>query len=120
MDGSFLFIQSATLWRFMGAFKPFTLRLNPERENFNDAMLPINSLLVLVVTFCSVSLLGSFYLYRTPLNISCRQQMDGSCLFIQSATLWRFMGAFKPFRLIEIIEIDDFNDAMLPVKSLFL
>ena len=51
---------------------------------------------------------------------SCRQQMDGSCLFIQSATLWRFMGAFKPFTLRLIIERYDFNDAMLPVKSLFV
>ena len=67
MDGSCLFIQSATLWRFMGAFKPFTLRLHTERYDFNDAMLPVKSLFVSVVTFCSVSLLGPFYLYRTPL-----------------------------------------------------
>ena len=72
MDGSCPFIQSATLWFFMGAFKPFTLRLNTERDDFNDAMLPVKSLFVSVVTFCSVSPLGPFYLYRAPLNISGR------------------------------------------------
>ena len=51
--------------------------------------------------------------------VSCRQQMDGSCLFIQSATLWHFMGAFKPFTLRLHTERYDFNDAMLPVKSLY-
>ena len=72
MDGSCLFIQSATLWCFMGEFRPFTLRLIIERYDFNDAILPVKSLFVWVVTFRSVSLLGRFYPYRTPLNSSRR------------------------------------------------
>ena len=56
----------------MEAFKPFTLIVIIERYDFNDAMFPVKSLFVSVVAFCSVSLLGHFYFYRTPLNISCR------------------------------------------------
>ena len=51
--------------------------------------------------------------------VSCRQQMDGSCLFIQSATLWHFMGVFKPWKLRLHTERYDFNDAMYSVKSLY-
>ena len=90
MDGSFLFIQSTTLCHFMGAFKPFTLTLNTERENFNDAMLPVKSLFVLVVTFYSVSLLGPFYVYRTPLNISCR----AGFVVTKLVNDWRFWNVF--------------------------
>ena len=66
-EGSCLFIQSATLWCFMGAIKPFTLRLHTERYDFNDAMLPVKSLFVSVVIFCSVSLLGLFTFRQPPL-----------------------------------------------------
>ena len=71
MDGSCLFIKCATLWHFMEDFRPFTLRLIIERYDFNDAMFSVMSLFLLIVTFCSVSLLRPFYFYRTPLNISC-------------------------------------------------
>ena len=67
-----LFIQSATLWCFMGAFRPFKLRVIIEGYDFNDVMLPVKSLFLLIVNFCSVSLLGPFYFYRTPINIACR------------------------------------------------
>ena len=60
MDVSCLFIQSAALWRFMGAFNPFTLRLIIERYDFNDVMLPVKSLFLYIVTLSSVSLLGPF------------------------------------------------------------
>ena len=78
MDGSCLFIQSATLWHFMGAFRPFTLRVVIERYDFNDAMLPVKCLFLLIVTFCSVSLLGPFYFIEPPLIspvglVSCLQ-----------------------------------------------
>ena len=56
----------------MGAFRPFTLRLNIERYDFNYAMFLVKSLFLSIVSFCSVSPLGPFYLYRTPLNMSCR------------------------------------------------
>ena len=90
MDGSFLFIQFATLWHFMGAFRPFTLRLSIERYDFNDAMLPVRSLFVSVVTFCSVSLLGPFYLYRNPLNISGRPGF----VVTKLVNDWRFWNVF--------------------------
>ena len=90
MDGSFLLIQSAILWRFMGAFKPFRLIEIIERYDFNDAMLPVKSLFVSVVTFCSVSLLGPFYLYRTPLNISCR----AGFMVTKLVNDWRFWNVF--------------------------
>ena len=67
MDGSCLLIQSATLWCFMGAFRTFTFRLIIERYDFNDAMLPVKSLFLKIVSFCSVSLLGSFYFIEPPL-----------------------------------------------------
>ena len=90
MDGSCLFIQSATLWHFMVEFKPFTLPLRTERYDFNDAMLPVKSLFVSVVTFRSVSLLGPFYLYRTPLNISCR----AGFMVTKLVNDWRFWNVF--------------------------
>ena len=90
MDGLFLFIQSATLWHFMGAFKPFTLRGIIERHDFNDVMLPVKSLFLSIVTFCSVSLLGHFYLYRTPLNISWRAGIMVTKLFND----WQFWNVF--------------------------
>ena len=52
--------------------------------------------------------------------VSCRQQIDGKWLFIQFEALWHFMGAFRVLTLRVIIERYDFNDVMLPVKSLFL
>ena len=65
-----------------------------------------------------------FHPFIVSLNVSlgskwasCRPQMDGSCLFIQSAPWWHFMGPFRPFTLRLIIERYDFNDAILPVKS---
>ena len=90
MDGSFLFIQSATLWHFIGAFNPFRLIEIIERYDFNDAMLPVKSLFVSVVTFCSVSLLGPFYCYRTPLNISCR----AGFVMTKLVNDWRFWNVF--------------------------
>ena len=51
--------------------------------------------------------------------ISCRQQMDGSFLFIQSATLWRFMEEFKPWTLRVHTERYDFNDDMFSGKALY-
>ena len=90
MDGSCLFIRSATLWHFMGAFMPFTLRVIIERYDFNDDMLSVKSLFESVVTFCSVSLLGPFYLYRTPPNISCRAGLGVTKLVND----WRFWNVF--------------------------
>ena len=89
MDGSCLFIQSATLWCFMGAFRAFTLREIIERYYFNDAMLPVKSLFLSIVTFCSVSLLGPFYFYTNPLNISWRAGFVVTKL-VSDWRLWKF------------------------------
>ena len=70
MDGSCHFIQSATLCRFMGAFRPFTLRVIIDRYVFIDIILPLKSFF-LSLYFCSMLFLGFFLFYRTPLNISC-------------------------------------------------
>ena len=90
MGGSCLFIQSATLWHFMGAFRPLTLRLIIERYDFKDAMLPVKSLFLSLVTFCSVSLWGPFYFYSTPLDISCR----AGFVVMKLVNAWRFWKVF--------------------------
>ena len=70
----------------MGPFRTFTLRLIIERYDFNDVMLPLKSLFLQIVNFCSVSLLGPFYFYRTPLNISCR----AGFMVTKLVSDWRF------------------------------
>ena len=80
----------------MGACSPFTLRVIIERYDFNDGVLPVKSLFLQIVTFCSVSLLGPFYFYRTSLSISCRAGLvvTNSINFFQS---WK--GIFSPSML---------------------
>ena len=61
----------------------------------------------------------SFSGWRCPW-VSCRQQIDGSCVFLQSETLSLLIGSLSPFTFRVTIERYEFSVIMIPIQSLFL
>ena len=76
----------------------------------------------LVASICITYLFPAPYLYSVSLVlkwVSCKQHIDGSCFFIQSATLWFLIEAFSPLTFTVIIDGHVLIAILLLVSWLF-